>query len=199
MMSDDLVGIRSRTTVHDLKVTHIVGTYGYMDPEWFTNDRVNRPAASTLSDVYAFGVVLFELITGKAALVKIGDEMITLVNAVRNSSNINGIQSIVDKSIGFNAELYNIVLQLFTLANKCSSNVAKYRPTMDDVSRELRDMYDTIKTCDDGNISTPTDLNVFQRLSAVFEPTIDTLLSVVDQQNLTSYTSSSRLIDTGPR
>ena len=43
------------TTVSDLKVTHIAGTFGYMDPEWFTGDRLGRPVASTRSDVYAFG------------------------------------------------------------------------------------------------------------------------------------------------
>ncbi|XP_002974347.2 lysM domain receptor-like kinase 3 [Selaginella moellendorffii] len=46
-------------------LTRIVGTFGYLAPEYMRNGH-----ATTKSDVYSFGVVLFELITGQEAISK---------------------------------------------------------------------------------------------------------------------------------
>ncbi|CAA0825162.1 Chitin elicitor receptor kinase 1 [Striga hermonthica] len=48
--------------------TRLVGTFGYMPPEYACGD------VSTKSDVYAFGVVLFELISGLEAVLKTNGE-----------------------------------------------------------------------------------------------------------------------------
>ncbi|PNY08952.1 lysM domain receptor-like protein kinase 3-like protein [Trifolium pratense] len=57
-----LVGI---TNEGDVSTTKVVGTYGYLAPEYLTDG-----LATTKSDVYAFGVVLFETITGKEAIIR---------------------------------------------------------------------------------------------------------------------------------
>ncbi|RZB90000.1 Chitin elicitor receptor kinase 1 isoform A [Glycine soja] len=48
--------------------TRLVGTFGYMPPEYAQYGDV-----SSKIDVYAFGVVLYELISGKEAIVKINE------------------------------------------------------------------------------------------------------------------------------
>ncbi|KAJ6308973.1 hypothetical protein OIU76_018548 [Salix suchowensis] len=45
--------------------TKVVGTYGYLAPEYLSDG-----LATTKSDVYAFGVVLFEIISGKEAIIR---------------------------------------------------------------------------------------------------------------------------------
>lgn len=45
------------------KPIHVVGTFGYLAPEYMMYGRVDEKI-----DVYSYGVVLLELITGKEAI-----------------------------------------------------------------------------------------------------------------------------------
>uniref|UniRef100_A0A803PH16 LysM domain receptor-like kinase 3 n=1 Tax=Cannabis sativa TaxID=3483 RepID=A0A803PH16_CANSA len=57
-----LVGI---TNEGEATTTKVVGTFGYLAPEYLSDGR-----ATAKSDVYAFGVVLFEIISGKEATIR---------------------------------------------------------------------------------------------------------------------------------
>nr|GFA90432.1 LysM domain receptor-like kinase 3 [Tanacetum cinerariifolium] len=54
----------------EASTTRVVGRFGYFAPEYLMDG-----LATTKSDVYAFGVLLFELILGKEALTRTEDVM----------------------------------------------------------------------------------------------------------------------------
>lgn len=63
----------------EASVTKVVGTFGYLAPEYLRDG-----LATTKSDVYAFGVVIFELISGKEAITRT-DGISTGSNSERRS------------------------------------------------------------------------------------------------------------------
>ncbi|CAL5443897.1 unnamed protein product [Camellia sinensis] len=60
-----LAKLVGKTTDGEASVTRVVGTYGYLAPEY-----LQKGLATMKSDVYAFGVVLFEIISGKEAVIR---------------------------------------------------------------------------------------------------------------------------------
>ncbi|KAK3165394.1 hypothetical protein QOZ80_1AG0032610 [Eleusine coracana subsp. coracana] len=96
----------------EASVTKVVGTFGYLAPEYLRDG-----LATTKSDVYAFGVVLFELISGK--------EAITRAEGISASSN---------------SERRSLASVMLTALRKCPSSV--YMGNLKDcIDRNLRDLY----------------------------------------------------------
>jgi predicted Ser/Thr protein kinase/GTPase SAR1 family protein len=162
----------SREGINDnTPLTHIAGTYGYMDPQWFGKKSSGLIIANTASDVYAFGVVLFELITGKSALVQIDDETHTLASVIRNTLAKSTYMNILDQSMRLDADICAALERITILASQCCSLQAINRPTMDDVVQQIRAIYDR---------HTAVVLSNFNRLPKDIELTRGVLSSVID-------------------
>lgn len=128
-----LIGI---TGDGEASVTRVVGTYGYLAPEYLSNG-----LATTKSDVYAFGVVLFEIISGKEAVIRTegmpkGPERRSLVSimlsALRNvhdSMSMLNMKDFIDPTL---MELYphDCVYKLIMLAKQCVDEDPILRPDM---------------------------------------------------------------------
>ena len=170
------------------QVTQVAGTFGYMDPEWFSADNIRRPVASTRSDVYAFGVVLLELLTGKSALITINDETETLVNAVQQCINKNGYMSIVDGRMMMNVKRLQLFEQIVKVSLDCCSRSSELRPTMDNVARCIKDINDS-----ENEMQLFEDENVI--VSSEFQKSLLTTSTVRDmksrQSSIIELTASS--------
>ncbi|CAL0304416.1 unnamed protein product [Lupinus luteus] len=108
--------------------TNVVGTIGYIAPELTRNGK-----ASTKSDVYAYGVLLLEIVTGKRP----SDlDQFFLVDWVIENYQLGQVLEVVDPkmNLAYDEEQVELVLKLGLL---CSHHQADYRPTMKEVTRYL--------------------------------------------------------------
>ncbi|XP_051195088.1 probable LRR receptor-like serine/threonine-protein kinase At1g05700 [Lolium perenne] len=118
--------------------THIttepVGTFGYLDPEYFRSFRVTEK-----SDVFSFGVVLLELITGSLPVVPISDNMrIHIGEWVQQSLDHGTMENIVDTKMGGDYDI-NSVRKAVALALHCKREVSRERPAMAEVVMQLKE------------------------------------------------------------
>ncbi|KAK9009710.1 hypothetical protein V6N11_036238 [Hibiscus sabdariffa] len=117
---------------HSLE-TRLAGTFGYLAPEYATTGRV-----TTKVDVYAFGVVLMELITGRKALDgTLAEEKMHLVTWFRRVLiNKDEVLKLVDQTIKFDeendgdGETKTSILKVAELAGHCTTREPSQRPDM---------------------------------------------------------------------
>ncbi|KAG9149971.1 hypothetical protein Leryth_010038 [Lithospermum erythrorhizon] len=114
--------------------TLIAGTFGYLAPEYFDTGK-----ATTKGDVYSYGVVLLELLTGRKptdeAFVEEGTKLVTWVKAVLQEKRE---VYVLDSSLN-DCPLDEISLT-FNIAMKCIEPDPSRRPTMADVLRMLEQL-----------------------------------------------------------
>ncbi|XP_019185255.1 PREDICTED: receptor-like protein kinase FERONIA [Ipomoea nil] len=112
--------------------TDVKGTFGYLDPEYFLTHRL-----TTKSDVYAFGVVLLEVLTGRPALdkrlVEQGHNLATwAIDYMRKGD----VHDIVDDSLA--GQVSQTCLKVFAeIAERCLGRQPHERPDMADVLTKL--------------------------------------------------------------
>ncbi|KAL2898738.1 putative serine/threonine-protein kinase-like protein CCR3 [Bienertia sinuspersici] len=112
-----------------------VGTVGYIDPEYYV-----LKVLTTKSDVYGFGVVLLELLTGKKAMFKEGEERgPTGVVEYAGPFVVAGeVWKVLDKRVEMPVMNESEAIELLAYtAMMCVSLEGKDRPTMSDVVSNL--------------------------------------------------------------
>ncbi|GJN12487.1 hypothetical protein PR202_ga30769 [Eleusine coracana subsp. coracana] len=107
---------------------NIRGTYGYLDPEYISSRSFTKK-----SDVYSYGVLLFELIAGRNPQQGLM-EYVEL--AAINVDGRTGWEEIADSRLegAFDVEELN---DMAAVAQKCVSRVSRKRPAMRDVVQAL--------------------------------------------------------------
>ncbi|KAK1432933.1 hypothetical protein QVD17_09836 [Tagetes erecta] len=105
--------------------TNIKGTVGYLDPDYFLSRKLSRK-----SDVYAFGVVLFEVLCGRPAVDPgLEEDQRSLAIWARQSIREGKLSQIIDPCL--RDQISPNSLKLFiNLAEKCLENKPKRRPSM---------------------------------------------------------------------
>nr|BAD29061.1 serine/threonine-specific receptor protein kinase-like [Oryza sativa Japonica Group] len=113
--------------------THIsvtaAGTIGYIDPEYYFSSRLTMR-----SDVFSFGVVLLETVTGEPPIVPgVGH----VVQRVKQKVSDGDISAIVDPRL---EDAYDIgsVWKVVDIALLCTREVSDDRPTMTEVVEQLK-------------------------------------------------------------
>ncbi|XP_057783892.1 receptor-like cytosolic serine/threonine-protein kinase RBK1 isoform X2 [Salvia miltiorrhiza] len=112
-----------------LVVSPIEGTFGYMAPEYFMHGLVNEK-----TDVFAFGVLLLELITGRRA---VDSSSQSLVMWAKPHLENNSVEEIADPRLGGNYNVVEMKRAMFT-ASTCIHHLPTMRPNMKRVVQLLK-------------------------------------------------------------
>ncbi|KAK3027502.1 hypothetical protein RJ639_040217 [Escallonia herrerae] len=108
--------------------TYIMGTIGYIDPEYARTSRLTEK-----SDVYSYGIVLLELLTGRKAV----DNESNLHHLILSKTANNAVMETVDPDISTTCKDLGEVKKVFQLALLCTKRQPSERPTMHEVVRVL--------------------------------------------------------------
>ncbi|KAM0833651.1 hypothetical protein ACQ4PT_064131 [Festuca glaucescens] len=139
LLDKNLVGIisdfglsRAFNDAHTHISTVAAGTLGYLDPEYHATFQL-----TVKTDVFSFGIVLLEIITGQPPVVIEPPHTFHLPNWVRQNIAKGSIHDIVDKRLlgQYDASSLQSVVDL---AMNCVENAAIDRPTMTEVVSRLR-------------------------------------------------------------
>ncbi|KAL1832484.1 hypothetical protein ACET3Z_002135 [Daucus carota] len=108
--------------------TRVKGTPGYLDPYYVETRRLTRK-----SDVYAFGVVLFEVLCGRPAVDRsLDEEQIGLAGWVQHCFKEGHLDQIIDPNV--KASISSDSLNAYVdVAIKCLDIRPKLRPTMAEI------------------------------------------------------------------
>ncbi|KAJ1289284.1 hypothetical protein BS78_02G152600 [Paspalum vaginatum] len=109
----------------------VAGSYGYIAPEY-----AYTPHVTEKSDIYSFGVVILELVTGKKPMApEIGDtDLVTWVSAKIVQS---GLESVLDQTL---ADEHKEMCDVLRIALLCVSDHPSKRPPMRSVVTMLLDV-----------------------------------------------------------
>ncbi|KAG0472956.1 hypothetical protein HPP92_014411 [Vanilla planifolia] len=121
--------------------TTVVGTLGYAAPEY-----VHTGQVTTKSDIWSFGVVIYELITGRCPIDRNrpkGEQK--LLEWVKPYiSDIKKFRKIIDPRLDARS-LLKSAMRLSTVANRCLVRQSKSRPRMSEVAEMLQRILENVE------------------------------------------------------
>ncbi|XP_019169225.1 PREDICTED: receptor-like cytosolic serine/threonine-protein kinase RBK2 isoform X2 [Ipomoea nil] len=119
----------------------VVGTFGYLAPEYFMYGKV-----SDKIDVYSFGVVLLELLSGRRAIgfesARGGQE--SLVMWAKPKLESGDLKGIIDENLNVNGDEAE-VQRVGLAARLCLTQAARFRPNIAQILKMLRGEKDSSK------------------------------------------------------
>eukprot|EP00249_Psilotum_nudum_P013613 c24426_g1_i1 orf=317-3322(+) len=125
--------------------TRLAGTFGYLAPEYAVTGRI-----TTKSDVFSFGVVLMELITGRRALDESQpEESMHLVSWFRRANiSKESFRGSIDPALEVTEERFESICTVAELAGHCTGREPHQRPDMSHAVSVLAPLVDQWKPVD---------------------------------------------------
>ncbi|GJT33064.1 receptor-like protein kinase FERONIA [Tanacetum coccineum] len=129
----------------------VKGTFGYLDPEYFYTSKLTRK-----TDMYAFGVVLFELLSGKLAVdTRLKEEQGSLARWAQKCVKERKFDQMVDSNI-IGTFAPKVLRGFAEIANRCLIRDFEKRPSMTQVVAKLQDFLELQEKCDNSTDSPGT-------------------------------------------
>ncbi|KAL5990292.1 Receptor-like serine/threonine-protein kinase ale2 [Asimina triloba] len=128
--------------------TRVMGTFGYVAPEYAMTGHL-----LVKSDVYSYGVVLLELLSGRKPVdmsqPQGQENLVTWARPLLTSR--EGLEKLVDPSLGANYNFDNVA-KVAAIASMCVHPEVTQRPFMGEVVQALKLVYNDLdETCEDSH------------------------------------------------
>uniref|UniRef100_A0A2P2JI85 non-specific serine/threonine protein kinase n=1 Tax=Rhizophora mucronata TaxID=61149 RepID=A0A2P2JI85_RHIMU len=114
--------------------TQVRGTLGYLDPEYYMTQQLTEK-----SDVYGFGVVMLELITGRRPIEKRKYIVRDVKLAMDVTKDLYNLQEFLDPGIGLDTT-WKGLNRFVDVAMRCVQVSGDDRPTMGEVAKEIENI-----------------------------------------------------------
>ncbi|XP_010943327.1 calcium/calmodulin-regulated receptor-like kinase 2 isoform X1 [Elaeis guineensis] len=146
----------SKEEVFDGRKSGLKGTYGYMDPEYMSTNKLTKK-----SDIYSFGIILFELITA----INPQQGLMEYINlAAIDSDGKPDWDEILDRKLVGKSNPVEVRL-LADIAYRCLHKIARKRPSIADVTQAIAKIRQWHLTREDTVASSVTDVSgILKRL-----------------------------------
>ncbi|CAA2998131.1 MDIS1-interacting receptor like kinase 1 [Olea europaea subsp. europaea] len=109
-------------------VSVVAGSYGYIAPEYGYSLKVDEK-----SDIYSYGVVLMELLTGRRPLDREFQESVDIVGWMCKKMHDKSLEEALDPTVGNTKHVQEEMLLVLRIAILCTAKLPKDRPSMRDV------------------------------------------------------------------
>lgn len=122
---------------HSHVSTQVAGTMGYMPPEYLEG----ATTATMQGDVYSFGVLMLEIVTGRRPSLPFSGEdgkEVRLMVWVKRMVEKGRYMEMVDACISKDDLDKSTVVEIFKIGVKCADEKNKNRPTMNEVVEQLK-------------------------------------------------------------
>ncbi|KAG5629375.1 hypothetical protein H5410_001092 [Solanum commersonii] len=114
--------------------TQVKGTMGYMDPEYYMTNQLTEK-----SDVFSFGVVLLEIVTGKVPIDKGRYIVKEVKDAMDMTKDLYNLHEILDPAVRSGATPRGLE-EFVVLALKCVEEGGVNRPKMSEVVKQIENI-----------------------------------------------------------
>ncbi|CAA7027477.1 unnamed protein product [Microthlaspi erraticum] len=138
--------------------TQVKGTMGYLDPEYYMTNQLTEK-----SDVYGFGVVMLELLTGKSPIVGGKYVVREVQRKMDKSRSLYDLQEFLDPAIIASSGNLKGFETYVDLALRCVEGEGLKRPTMGEVVKEIESIMQLVGL--NPNIDSATSSRTYEEAS----------------------------------
>jgi hypothetical protein len=147
-------------------ITRMRGTPGYLAPEWLTSEITEK------ADIYSFGVVVMEIISGRKNLdTSRSEESIHLITLLEEKVKSDKLEDLIDKNCSDMQAHKQEVIEMMNLAMWCLQIDCKKRPRMSEVVKVLEGNMNAESNIDHKFVATsPVVLNIAENIGGSDPP-----------------------------